>query len=275
MYAKDIDKSFEAVRDKIGSVPLLDSGAQFFWENVTNSIILKTDMTREDLVYKLPDYSTDSIPLWTFLEIGQSQLFGNLCKNDNQYHDGTVVDFCIFSNINGTKEKPKLVRESLAFFKAVFDKENYGCLDEVCSNGCHLVVHMTDNYGSMQVISAVVFAIMPCGIWINFLASKSAKFLGTHYSNGDNIPFDKRGLGLFMIKQLYHLAVQLEDKRLISSAKIYLKTPEKRNQTTQEKSLKEKPQQTVSRFYKKLVSRLQRNYLRIYSSFAKKKGDKA
>ena len=155
-------------------------------------------------------------------------------------------------NINGTKEKPKLVRESLAFFKAVFDKENYGCLDEVCSNGCHLVVHMTDNYGSMQVISAVVFAIMPCGIWINFLASKSAKFLGTHYSNGDNIPFDKRGLGLFMIKQLYHLAVQLEDKRLISSAKIYLKTPEKRNQTTQEKSSKENPQQMVSRFYKKI-----------------------
>ena len=52
-----------------------------------------------------------------------------------------------------------------------FDEDNHDCIEEVYEHGCHLTVPTTYNHVNIKVISAVAFAIMPEGIWINFIAS--------------------------------------------------------------------------------------------------------
>ena len=242
-YAQS-DPTFDAVKGGIKSVPFLDAGVQFFWEAVLKNIIPEDGSQKEEFVYNLPNYSNSNNPLWTFLELGESEQFGNLCKSDNQYYNGMVVDFCIFSSSEPKNKPPEIVQKSLEFFKSIFDNENHDCIEEVFQSNCHVIVHTKDNSNESVVISAVVFAIMPCGLWINFLASKSAKFLKKLYSNGDDSSFDRRGLGLFMIKQVHHFAVQLKQKLLINCSSIYLKTPEKVSEDEEKKR--------VARFYKKI-----------------------
>ena len=106
------------------------------------------------------------------------------------------MDFFINSESNDTEAE----RGVIDLFSNIFCSDVLDSIKECVYNGCNILIHTNDNNNTFTGISAANFAITPCGIWINYIATKGGHFLKKQYPNGDDQHFEGRGLGLFLIK---------------------------------------------------------------------------
>ena len=117
--------------------------------------------------------SFNDTPLWTFLSIGYSEKFASLCVKDKLYYDGVMLDFFINSESNDTEAE----RGVIDLFSNIFCSDVLDSIKECVYNGCNILIHTNDNNNAFTGISAANFAITPCGIWINYIATKCGHFL--------------------------------------------------------------------------------------------------
>ena len=136
-------------------------------------------------------------------------------------------------------------------FSNIFCSDVLDSIKECVYNGCNILIHTNDNNNTFTGISAANFAITPCGIWINYIATKGGHFLKKQYPNGDDQHFEGRGLGLFLIKMIYHLGLIMQKNGIILATNIFLKTPD--------------GEAEVSNFYKRIgfqkISQLPQSFL--------------
>ena len=203
--------------------PESDGSTYMFWNDVVKFL---KDYTKRDRDVLVIPFCRRSLHLWLFLKPGDSVKFGNLCKTQNEYRHDFKVEFQINDPSETTEKDAVEIKEAaIKLLKTGFNNECYELIQQCVNNGCTLLIHGENSKNQIEVLSAINFCLTPYGIFINWLRTKQAKFNTMAFSHGDNDFYEGRGLGFFLIEQIFHFSKMLATVKVIDSSAIYLKAP--------------------------------------------------
>jgi hypothetical protein len=129
-------------------------------------------------------------------------------KTNHQFHVG-FIDGSMASKLPETKElqqaRDKLVSLIQRFYKRQFDSlkdDEYTSMKDNIHRGCTYFVYGTDPQGgsNFHILSCILFSADKSGIWINWFAVTSQKYVSIMFGNmSPEVSFRRTGLGVFLL----------------------------------------------------------------------------